>query len=131
MKYFISTLLFTATTLSFAGQCPELAGSYHCMFSNNVYSLLKIEQKNLSEPGTQELVEYRFDLVAIPGDPDVFNASSTGEPDDMGWITKCSRNRLLSIPHDGSMMSEIYLDAEKAFVRTLNGSIQQHCPRKL
>jgi hypothetical protein len=131
MKILISVLLFMTTSLSFAGQCPELAGSYHCMFSNDQYSLLKIEQKNLSEPETQELVEYSFDLVAIPGDPDVITASNSGEPDNMGWITKCSRNRLVSIPHDGSMISEIYLDAEKAFVRTLNGPVQQRCPRKL
>jgi hypothetical protein len=110
-----ATLLASSST--FAGKCPVLKGEYHCMFSDNTYSLLKIEQKNLS----QALTEYSFD----------FNASNTGEPDDMGWITRCADNRLRSIPQDGSMMSEIYLDQDKALTRTTNGIIVQSCPKKV
>jgi hypothetical protein len=125
MKIFALALFIT--TSAYAGKCPVLKGEYHCMFSDNTYSLLKIQQKKVSET----LTEYSFDYLAYAGAPDVFNASETGEPDDMGWITRCAGDRLKTLGNYGSMLSEIYLDKQKALTRTQNGVIVQSCPKKV
>lgn len=126
MKKLIS-LFVLFSTLSFAGtECPQLAGSYHCMISRDQYSLLKIEQTQI----TEDLVHYRFDYTAIPGDPEVIAASSQGEPGEMGWTTRCADNRLRSLLYDATMMQEMYLDKDQALVRVLNGVVKQRCPKK-
>lgn len=127
MKKLISLFILFSSLTYAANECPKLEGSYHCMFSNNEYSLLKIQQTQISE----DLINYSFDYTAIPGAPDNIPASSQGEPDDMGWITRCVNNRLRSIPQDAGMMQEIFLDKEQAFVRVLNGVTIQRCPKKL
>jgi hypothetical protein len=126
----IFVLLFLSQN-SFAVQCPELTGEYHCVLSNQEYSLLKIDQKLLSEPNADELVEYSFDYISIPGDPDKFYASVKGEYTGDGWITYCLNNRLHSVYFNGSMVSEIYLDEEKALTRTLNYVKMSSCPKKI
>lgn len=128
MKNLIS-LFILSSSLSFAAdQCPDLSGSYHCMYNNNTqYSLFVVEQIKVAD----DLYNYSFDWVAIPGEPQVIPASSTGMPDGWGWTTRCANNTLRSIPDDASMMQEMYLDKEKAFVRVLNGKVTQRCPRKL
>jgi hypothetical protein len=123
--------LFVSSFSSFAGQCPELKGSYHCVLSNGDYSLLKVEQQTLSAESEEELVSYSFDYTSIPGGADVIKAGITPQSDGFGWMTKCRQNRLISIPLDGSMMAEIYLDGEKAIINTLNGRQTQRCPRKI
>lgn len=108
-------------------QCPQLAGEYHCLLRGDQYSLLKVEQKNVSE----NLVQYSFDYIAIPGEPDIIHASALGELDEMGWVTSCSSdNRLRSVFYDGSMLSEFYLTKDKALIRAFNGRVVQTCYRK-
>ncbi len=127
MKKLISLFALTSSLAFAADECPDLNGSYHCTFNNNTqYSLLIIERVQVAE----DLYNYSFDYTAIPGEPEVIPASSTGMPDGWGWTTRCANNTLRSIPHDASMMQEMYLDKEKAFVRGLNGKIVQRCPRK-
>ncbi len=130
MKTLIIILLLSSFS-TFAGQCPNLKAAYHCVLSNGQYSLLTIDQKTLSGPQEEELVEYSFDYSAIPGGADVIKAGVTPQADDFGWLTKCQNDRLRSIPVDGSMLSEIYLDKDLAIVRTLNGSLAMSCPRKI
>lgn len=119
----ILTILFCAETFA---ACPTLSGEYHCMISATQYSLLKITQKTLAP----DLEQYTFDYTAIPGEPDVINASSTGEPDNWGYINRCTNSRLLSIASDGSSMAELYLDGNQNYVYSVNGSIVYTCPRK-
>lgn len=127
MKKLIS-LFILSSSLSFAAdQCPDLSGQYHCLINRNTqYSLLVIERIQLAD----DLYNYSFDYTAIPGEPQVIPASSTGMPDGWGWNTRCANNTLRSIPDDASMMQEMFLDKEQAFVRTLNGKVVSRCPRK-
>jgi hypothetical protein len=130
MKKYISLLLFITST-SFAGICPDLSGAYHCMTSSNEYYQMQIDQKLISETNQSEMMAYSFEFSTFPGDPDIIHASAKGEMDSMGWLNKCARNKLISMPLDGSMLGELYLDEEKALVRTLNGNMAQRCPRKI
>lgn len=129
MKFLLTIGLLCFTHLTLANSCPDLSGSYHCLFSAESYSLLVIEQKSLSD--SEELIEYSFNLTAIPGDPDLIQVNTTGIQDQSGWINKCSNGKILSLFQDGSSLSEVYLDQERAFLRRMNGSIVQKCPRKL
>jgi hypothetical protein len=130
MKTILIILFFTISH-SFAGQCPELAGSYHCVISQDQYSLLVITQRILSQPAEAELVSYTFDYKAIPGGEDTILAGSSPQSDNMGWFSKCTQNRLQSISYDGSMMSELYLNGDQALIRSLNGRVVQQCPHKI
>jgi hypothetical protein len=126
-KLFILLSLAPLTVL--ATVCPDLSGTYHCTFSNQRYSPLKIEQKVNSESDT-EMVTYSFTYTAFSSYPEIFQAGPQGEADGSGWINKCYRNTLRSLYYDGSMMGEIFLDQNNAFVRRLNGRVVQQCPRK-
>lgn len=125
MRFFIILIIILNT--SYALGCPRLAGEYHCMISPTQYSLLKISQ----QPFSVEVEQYSFDYTAIPGEPDVITASSTGEPDSWGYINRCTSKRLLSMASDGSSMAELYLNSEGNYVYALNGSIVYTCPPRL
>lgn len=130
MKYLaLFSLIFSSA--AFAGQCPNLEGKYHCLFSDNTYSLLVIENKLVSQPNEEEMMEYSMDYTSVPGEPDVFRANLSGIPDGWGYYNRCANNRLRSAPSDFSSLVEFYLNAEKAFVYTVNGKITMVCPRKL
>ena len=126
MKKFILMSLFISMPI-LANECPDLSGTYHCVFKDGTYSKLVVENTVLSsEP---ELVEYSVNYLAIPGDPEITRANPEGIPDGWGWITRCVNKKLRSITVDGSQMSEIYLDKEQAFTLTVNDKINTHCPR--
>lgn len=126
----IFNLLFCVQALAAENICPQLSGEYHCMISSTEYSLLKISQRTLSAPGERELAEYSFDYTAIPGEPDIVRAGADPIPDGWGYINRCAKGRLLSMASDGSSMAELYLDQNRSFVYTLNGSVVYQCPRR-
>ena len=121
---------------AFAGQCPVLAGSYHCTFSEagqDVDSILKIDQKLISTTGQPEAVQYSFDYTDVEGSPDVIRASLQGEIDSYGWNTRCEAGKLISTSDEEMAVSEIYLkranDHSLTFIRTLNGNLVSSCPQ--
>ena len=114
------------STSAFALECPELAGVYHCTFEDGTYSPLKIEQT--LETTTDELVSYKFTYTRFDIGTDEFSANLTGVRDELGWINKCSKSKLLSLSSDGSMLGEISLSRDRAYVRKLNGTVVQTCP---
>lgn len=118
------------SSLSFASQCPKLEGEYHCVLSQNRYSVLKVTQETLSQSESTESVTYSFHYLALPWGADIVHADLDGEMDQLGWINKCYQNKLRSVAVNGSMLSELYLDQEGALVRTLNGKVEHICPAK-
>ncbi len=127
MKNFIALFLLLISINLFANECPDLSGQYHCVFSNGQYSLLTIIQKSISAERTQ----YSFDYAQIEGDTDVIYATDVGVMDSFGYLNRCVDNRLQSIAMSENMLSELYLNSEKAFVTTFNGNISMTCPRRL
>ena len=122
MKKLIFLSLFVAFN-SLASECPVLTGTYHCSFSDNTYSPLKITQE-----GTSELMTYSMTYTNFNYGADIVKASQTGVVDELGWVTRCEKNKLLSVTTDGGAWGEIYLNQEKALVRTFNGVVVQSCP---
>jgi hypothetical protein len=118
----MKTLLLSAALST----CPALKGAYHCMISPTEYSLLVVDQVEVSA----DLSEYSFFYKAIGGDPEVIRASTTGETDDFGWITKCADKKLISVSYDGAYLSELFLDKDHNLIRRQNGVEQQRCPKK-
>ncbi len=122
---------------SFAGACPDLSGSYGCVYQlpgqEPAYSVLKIENKSLSSPDQAELMQYSFDYTAIEGPADVIQASIKGEVDSYGWTTRCENDRLVSFSDQESATSEIYLKKESdhsiSLIQTFNGKVTSSCPK--
>lgn len=120
------TLTLLSISSAYANECPNIQGTYHCVFEDGSYSKLKVTQEQTSET----ITTYGFEYVALNLGADYVPASIYGETDDMGWITKCKNGRLMSIPgYGGNMLSEIYLDREGAFTRASNGTVAQRCPK--
>lgn len=120
-------LLFS---IAFAGACPSLQGQYHCILSDGNYSLLTIEQKNISQANKPEKVQYRFEYSSLSGYPDVWNASEAGESDGQGWTNRCSNARIASTPDSGSIHVEYYLNKDRAFIYSENGIEVFKCAKK-
>lgn len=123
MKKLTSLLILSFISTALASECPKLTGTYHCSFIDGTYSPLKIKQSS----GT-DAVTYLMTYTNFGYDPEELKASLKGEADSLGWITKCSQSKLLSVTVDGSMYGEIYLDSQGAFVRKFNGNVMQTCP---
>jgi len=122
----LTLLLLLISSSSFALECPKLAGIYFCTFTDNTFSPFKIEQ--ISSESGGEKVSYRMTYTNFPTGTDEFEADLIGLSDELGWVNKCSKNKLLSLSSDGSMLGKIYINREQAFVRELNGVIVQTCP---
>lgn len=129
-----SFVSFFALMLSFSAYgCPKLAGAYWCVIDDGHrepwLDVLKLSQWEKSdEPGvTYFSSEYR----SIPGGTEVFRADAYGIPDQWGWITKCTKDRVISVTSDYSAMSELYLDERGNLVRAENRRIAQNCSPKL
>jgi hypothetical protein len=129
MKKLILCFLL-ASSFSYASECPKLQGEYHCVLSQNRYSVLKVTQEVVSPTESTESVAYSFHYLALPWGADIVIADLDGEIDQLGWINSCFKNKIRSIAVNGSLMSELYLDEQGALVRTLNGKVEQICPAK-
>lgn len=121
------SLLFLLASPAFALECPKLTGTYFCTFPDSSFSPLKIEQA-LSD-SSDERVSYKMSYTRFNTGTDEFDATPIGVSDELGWINKCSNNKILSLSGDGSMLGEITLNREQAYVRKLNGVVAQTCPR--
>jgi hypothetical protein len=117
-KLFILIALISHTT--FAGICPNLAGEFHCYLSDGRYSKLKIEQRLVSEPGSNEMVEYGFTYFTISPDPDFFNASERGELDSFGWLNRCAGKKLISTSQESNLIVELSINDQGGFTYAEN-----------
>ncbi len=127
-------MLITSFVLS--ALCPDLAGNYGCTLQQAgqaSYSVLKIEQKLLSDVAAPELEQYSFDYTDIQGPADVIRASKKGETDAYGWTTRCEENHLISYSPQVGSTTEIYLNRETdqslSLVQTFDGKVVLSCPK--
>lgn len=107
--------------------CPRLSGHFWCMIGPEELSELVVKQKTSGDVTT-----YSFDYLAIPGEPDVFQASAKGaKPDEFGYVTRCEDGkRLVSGALFDPNLSEIFINYDRELERRYGGVTQMKCPRK-
>lgn len=131
----MKSVLFAFLFLGVSAQaCPKLEGQYWCLFKlgnqEPTVDLLTIKQWEATDPSETGVTYFSFNYQDLGGEPDIFKANSTGISDGEGWITRCSKEKVLSVTPTGSMLSELYLDHEGHFVRATNQVVVQNCSPK-
>lgn len=125
MKKILISSLLTLSMPVFSNQCPQLEGSYNCVFEDEEHFVISVEQQTLSTK--PELVSYGLDVLGTGG-PDFMLASTRGEADRFGYITTCKDQQLVASSSDGSIL-KLFLSEKQELVRSVNGAISWKCPK--
>ena len=113
---FSTLLYFPINTLA----CPNLAGDYWCLSNDgqNEPQLDVLTMKQFILADSPKVTHFSTHYLSIPGIEDTFDADEVGIPDQWGWITKCTADKVISLRDDQSALSELYLDKDDSLVRS-------------
>ncbi len=120
---FVLAVLVLGSNIAFANRCPDLAGSYTCIYPDSSIYQLKISQKNVEN----DITIYSFLYPEISNTPENVRASDQGESDVMGWMVACAQNKLIAVTLDGARMHEYYIDSNGNYVSAAYGAKPAHC----
>jgi hypothetical protein len=115
-----------------AHACPDISGKYWCLIDDghreSWLDVLTVEEE--TDLNSSQLTNFKIKYRSVPDGVITFSANDIGFPNDNGWMTKCTEDKVISLRNDYSAISEIYLDKNDNLITTFNYKVVQSCSRK-